>query len=75
MDGARLRKCLTLMRWSQRELAGALGCDPRLVRRWAADGAEIPDRIADWLETLAAAHSSNRPPTQWRSNSAYPSRR
>ena len=71
MTGARLRQCLALMRWSQRELAGALGCDDRLVRRWAAGGADIPEPVAEWLEALSATHARHPAPASWRKNPAY----
>lgn len=71
MTGARLRECLALLRWSQRELAQALGCNDRLTRRWAGDGAPIPENVADWLETLAHAHANHPPPAKWRSNPRF----
>ena len=70
MTGSRLRQCLALLRWSQRGLAEALGCDDRLVRRWAADGAPIPAGVSDWLETLAKVHAHHPAPAGWRRREA-----
>ncbi len=67
MSPSQLRDALALLRWSQRGLAEALGCDDRLVRRWAAGDAAIPAEIAGWLATLAATHRAHPPPETWRS--------
>lgn len=37
----------------------------RLVRKWAAGGAEIPAELAAWLETLATGHAAAPPPMMW----------
>lgn len=66
MTPTRLRECLVSLRWSQRGLAEALDCADRLVRRWAAGSASIPPDVADWLETLTAAHLAHPPPQSWR---------
>jgi plasmid maintenance system antidote protein VapI len=70
MTPSRLRDILALLCWSQRGLAGVLGCDERLVRRMATGAADIPAPIAAWLETLAAVHEANPPPSEWRSRAA-----
>jgi transcriptional regulator with XRE-family HTH domain len=62
----RLRDCLTALRWTQRGFAEALECDDRLVRRWAAGGAEIPASVAAWIETLAKVHEGLPPPQGWK---------
>jgi len=62
MTPARLQECLALLRWSQRGLAAAFGCDDRLVRRWAAGERPIPAWVSGWLERAAAWHAANPPP-------------
>lgn len=66
MSPDRLREVLALLRWSQRGLADALGCDDRLVRRWASGDGSVPPDVATWLEALAAAHERHPPPEGWR---------
>jgi hypothetical protein len=65
MTPTRLRDCLEAIRWSQRELAAALGCNDRLVRRWAvgAPGYAVPESVGEWLEALATTHIRHPPPT------------
>ena len=70
MTPGRLRECLAWLRWSQRGLAEALGCDDRLVRRWAAGTGPVPDEVAAWLERLAAAHAAMPAPQDWRRGAA-----
>jgi hypothetical protein len=62
----RLRECLNALRWTQRGLAAALACDDRLVRRWFAGDAEIPESVADWIEALSQAHEALPPPHGWK---------
>ena len=61
MTPDRFRICLALIGWSGRKLADMLQMDERQVRRWAA-GADIPPRVATWLETLAKHHERHPPP-------------
>ena len=70
MTPDRFRAVLRLVHWTGRGLATILGCDERLIRRWAAGSAAIPLGVAEWLERLAAAHESNPPPAEWRSRAA-----
>ncbi len=70
MTPARLRECLELMRWSQRGLADALGCDDRLVRRWAAGDGTVPPDVAEWLERAGAFHTANPAPAEWKRRAA-----
>ena len=67
MSPSGLRDALALLRWSQRGLAEALGCDDRLVRRWASGDAGVPAEVAAWLAKLARAHQADPPPQGWRS--------
>jgi transcriptional regulator with XRE-family HTH domain len=71
MNTERLRECLSAIRWSQHDLARALDCSPRLIRRWASGDAAVPDVVARWLATLASTHVNHPPPTDWRSNMGY----
>ena len=66
MTPTRLREILDALHWSQRDLAGLLSCNERLVRRWAAGQADVPSPLAAWIETRLADHRRNLPPTQWR---------
>ncbi len=67
MSPSDLREALVALRWSQRGLAEALGCDDRLVRRWASGDAAVPADVAVWLLDLARVHAANPPPRTWRS--------
>ncbi len=67
MSPSRLRAALAALRWSQRGLADALGCDDRLVRRWASGAASVPPEVATWLAALSATHETHPPPENWRS--------
>ena len=66
MNPTRLREILDALHWSQRDLADLLGCNERLVRRWAAGQANVPTTVAAWIETRLAYHRHNPPPTEWR---------
>lgn len=61
MTPDRFRECLAALDWSQRGLADLLGVQERQVRRWA-QGARIPEPVADWLELLARFHKAHPPP-------------
>lgn len=65
MTPTRLRECLVALHWSQGDLADVLGCSSRLVRRWAAGGEPVPDRVAEHLERLVALLEAN-PVPPWR---------
>ena len=51
MKATEIRAHLSVLGWSQRDLAGRLGCSPELVQRWCRDakGYEMPDALGDWL--------------------------
>lgn len=66
MSPTRLREVLALLRWSQRGLSDALGCDDRLVRRWASGDASVPPDVAAWLESLATILERHPAPEGWR---------
>lgn len=67
MTPFQLRACLGCLRWSQRSLAEALGCDDRLVRRWAAGSLPVPPVVAEWLDKAARWHAMNPAPQGWQS--------
>lgn len=62
MTPDRLKACLDAIRWTQRELSFALDVNERTVRRWAAGQNPVPERVAQWLETLARCHEVNPAP-------------
>lgn len=62
MNRDRFRSCLEALSWSGRGLAALLDVDERQVRRWASGQYAIPDRVADWLETLARFHEAHPAP-------------
>lgn len=66
MEAAEFRGCIETLRWSQRGVAEILGCDDRLVRRWAVGDASVPPAVAEWLVELAELHSTLPPPLAWR---------
>lgn len=61
MTPDRLRECLALLRWSERELGRATAHDKKQVQRWLA-GASVPWPIAAWLDRLAEFHARHPPP-------------
>ncbi|MGD0110155.1 MAG: nuclease [Rhodopila sp.] len=62
MTPTRLRECLAALDWSQRGIARRLNRQEGTVRQWARGAVEIPDPIADWLETLARFHEAHPAP-------------
>lgn len=66
MKADRLRECLEILCWSHYDLARALDCNPRLIRRWAVEGYAVPDSVGRWLEKLTTVHERHPPPTDWR---------
>jgi hypothetical protein len=64
MTKQQLARALETIGWSNRELAAALDCDEKLVRRWRGDTdtpargqrnapAAVPEPVAAWLAELA----------------------
>lgn len=70
MVPVRFREVLRLLHWSSRSLADMLGCDERVIRRWAAGENPVPPSIAAWLEQRAATHTAHPPPDDWRQRAA-----
>lgn len=66
MTPTRLREVLDTLHWSQRDLAGVLMCNERLVRRWAAGNANVPPAIVSWLESRFLQHQMDPPPADWK---------
>lgn len=62
MTPSRLRECLDLIGWSQRELADRLAIHETRTRRWAAGRYPVPPAVGDWLERLVAFHLRNPAP-------------
>lgn len=62
MTPARLRECLDLLGWSQRELANQIGLHETRTRRWASGRYPVPPPVEQWLERLVACHAANPPP-------------
>jgi len=56
MSSYRLLVCLTIIGWSDRNLARRTGRHQTIVVRWAKGLSPVPDEVATWLETLAAFH-------------------
>lgn len=70
-----LARALAAIGWSNRDLARALDCDEKFVRRWRHDSqprlfADVPPAVAVWLAELARviqlAHKENPAPKNWR---------
>lgn len=66
MTPARFTECLLHIRWTPINLASALQCDLSWVEALEAGNAEIPEGLADWLETLAQCHEEAGVPTAFR---------
>jgi hypothetical protein len=62
MMQGRLRECLRILRWSEADLAAALGCQPAEARAWLDGRGRAPLAVAAWLETLVKAHLAVPPP-------------
>ena len=62
MTPTRLRECLTLLRWSQRGFADALGRPEGTIRQWLRGDVRIPEPVAEWAERAARWHAKNPPP-------------
>jgi transcriptional regulator with XRE-family HTH domain len=60
----RLRICLEILSWSQRDLAAKLGVDPKQVQRWMAGASLVPLSTESWLEGLVLAHQAHPAPVR-----------
>jgi len=65
MTGTELRKCLTAMGWSQRQLADYLAISQTAVQRMAMGKMAVRPNLAEWL-WIRAAHCKENPfPEGW----------
>jgi hypothetical protein len=74
MTAAEMQRALATLRWTYRYPAELLGCDEKLVRRWACGEIAIPAAVADWLaecEQIASRVRFPAPPENWRVNAGY----
>jgi hypothetical protein len=55
MTPDRLRDCLDVLHWHDRDLADALQVSVRVCQRWVSGRREIPPAIAAWLDKLTHA--------------------
>ena len=62
MTPTRLNKCLTILRWSNITTASAFDVSPRTVRAWLSGRDPVPEKIAAWLEKMAAFFEDNPVP-------------
>ena len=60
------KECLSLLRWTQIDLAAALECDIFLTNAWGNGLEPIPADISAWLEKLAKAHHKAGIPDAYR---------
>lgn len=75
MSSHRLLICLAILGWSVRDLARRADRHQTTAARWAAGISPVPDRVAAWLETLAAfhvAHPAPRSTGQGKANDRHP---
>jgi transcriptional regulator with XRE-family HTH domain len=70
MTPARLRACLSILGWSQRELANRAGWSEGAIRQWHTGKTLVPFDVGLWLEMLARFHADHPPPVRQRSSVA-----
>lgn len=63
---AEFSAALVMLGWSERYLARQLQCDKKMVQRWSAGDAPIPQSLAMWLVKLSVYHEMLPPPDDWR---------
>ncbi len=62
MSSYRLLICLSILGWSERDLARRTGRHQTSVVRWTKGLSPVPGEEAAWLETLAAFHLAHPAP-------------
>jgi len=62
MSSYRLLVCLSVLGWSERDLARRTGRHQTTIVRWAKGLSPVPGEEAAWLETLAAFHIAHPAP-------------
>jgi hypothetical protein len=65
MTSRQFTKAMTIIGWSNHQLAERLGCSEKTVRLWRLGAATAPPDIADWLTAVAEA-IAKLPPPQFR---------
>jgi len=59
MSSYRLLVCLSLIGWTERELARRTGRLQTTVRRWTTGRSPVQADVAAWVETLAVFHQAH----------------
>ena len=57
----RLRECVALPAWSQRELARIIGLTDRSVDKMSTDKHSVPPELEEWLKVVASVWSGLTP--------------
>jgi hypothetical protein len=65
MGAAEFRDVLAAIGWTPATLSHRLGCDERMVRRWASGRYAVPVRVAEWLCLVATTLRDLPPPVDW----------
>jgi transcriptional regulator with XRE-family HTH domain len=68
MTTDRLRWCLAVIGWSQRECARQLNIEESAVRQMARGHSAIPREMAHWIEQIASFHLSVGMPFGWKAS-------
>jgi hypothetical protein len=58
MTPHRLHECLAIIRWGPATLAQSLNGNSALVDQWLDGSAEVPTKVASWLEALSFTHEA-----------------
>ena len=66
MSARRLLVCLTVLGWSDRELARRTDRHQTTVARWTGGTSPVDPEVAAWLETLVALHEAHPAPRRAR---------
>ena len=64
MSPTRLRECIALPGWSQRDLARRLALNDRTTRAMSSGKKDIAPELSDWLEAIAARWEALDPDLQ-----------
>ena len=66
MSSYRLLVCLSILGWSERDLARRTKRHQTTIVQWTKDLSPVPGEEAAWLETLPRFHVANTAPQQQR---------
>jgi hypothetical protein len=58
MTPEEIKQRLATIRWTSKMLAEALECDVSFALAWLDGRAEVPMKVAAWLQTLALSHEA-----------------